>query len=376
MWFLIMVCGIPFAFYRSLAFSLIFTSLLVNLVFLVLAVAHVNSLEKVKTFLLVAWISSIFLSVTALDRALVSGDSRYIYSTMFDSNDMAYILVSLVPLSVFYIVYRKGVVNSVFAAVSIISSIGAILLSGSRAGLIGLLSILGVFMLTRMAMVKRGSKWGFIVFIVIISVYYLPRIDTERYLTLLDLGGDYNVTAETGRFQIWRRALELTLSNPLTGVGVGCFPMAIGYVRKSLHKVPRWQQVHNSYLQVAVEVGLGGFIIFIALVGGCIKNFSACRRLGGLSRDIRELRTIAGLLLLGFIGHLVTAFFLSQAYSVLFTLFIAFSAILHRVKDQVDVTTAIGKKERRVSSPHGSIGFPPGVRSPRPSHALRVGSDC
>ena len=72
-------------------------------------------------------------------------------------------------------------------------------------------------------------------------------------MTLTEMGSDYNVSEETGRVQIWKRAYQLISENPLTGIGANCFPMALGYLRQELFLTPRWQASHNSYIQIITE---------------------------------------------------------------------------------------------------------------------------
>lgn len=150
-------------------------------------------------------------------------------------------------------------------------------------------------------------------------------------MSLTEIESDYNVSDEFGRVEIWGRGLQLILSNPITGVGVNCFPMAIGYEREAEGKIPKWQAAHNSYIQIATETGVIGFIIFIAIIIACLKNFSHYSRMETSSPEAREFKTIAGLLQMGFIGSLISAFFLTQGYSILFTLFFVFSAVLRKL---------------------------------------------
>ena len=168
------------------------------------------------------------------------------------------------------------------------------------------------------------------------AVYFLIsyKLDLTRYLTLLDIGSDYNVSDETGRMQIWERAITLMLSHPITGVGVGCFSMALGYMREGLGLQPIWQVTHNSFLQIGAEVGLIGFVVFILIILRSLLTFLHTSKIEATSTEARELNTLGGLMFLGFIGHLVTANFLSQGYSIYFVMYFALAAILKRLEIQ------------------------------------------
>jgi O-antigen ligase len=265
-------------------------------------------------------------------------DQRFSFGAMYDPNDLAYFLVSLFPLSFFYLAHNEGIFKKIFATTIALLSVGIILLTGSRCGFIGLLAVSILFFFTKLV----GLKWSLKVLLLVASVIVLMLYDKElnmgRFKALSEIQGDYNVTAEDGRLGIWKKGFRLILSNPITGVGVNCFGQAIGEMRQAENEIPRWQAEHNSFLQIAAEVGLIGFIIFGALVFGCIKNFSRIRRVEVLTPEAREVKTVAGLLQVGFIGSLLVAFFLTQGYSLIFTLYFALSAVMRKVSFNLNNT--------------------------------------
>jgi hypothetical protein len=71
--------------------------------------------------------------------------------------------------------------------------------------------------------------------------------------------------------------------------------------------------------------------VFIFLIGKCVKTFNRFRKRREASVE-KDFSTMSGILLIGFIAQLVTAFFLSQGYSASFTLFFALSASLNSIE--------------------------------------------
>ncbi len=328
LFYLIMILGIPFAYHRGVAFNYIFLTYLVNMLFFLVLVVEVDSLKKLKIVLFVICLCTIFYGAFGLMNGAFSGGRFEIYGGMFDPNDIAYVLISLFPLCFYFIFHREGTLKRILAVVSIFTALTVILYSGSRGGMLGLIAVMAFFLFTKTHRIKMSYKIVVVIAMIILLFSIRDKIDVDRYLSLTDVGSDYNISDEWGRFQIWRRAFDLFLSNPITGVGVDCSSMAIGYTREALGLIPRWQAIHNSYLQVATETGFIGFILFLALIAGSYRTFWRTKRLSGASKEIAEIRTIAGLIYVGFIGHLITAFFLSQGYSIFFTLYFALSAVL------------------------------------------------
>lgn len=328
----IMVFGIPFAFHRRVAFESVFLGYLANILFFLFLISEVDSLKKLKSLILIISLSNFLFSFFGYFFGSSHGRRFGIYGSMFDENDIAYVLVSLFPLSLFYLLSNQGLLKKALGITVICSSIMVILMSGSRGGLLGLATVLAILLLTKSGGMKKSQK--ILTIGLMIGVYFVikDRIDIERYLTLFEIGSDYNISDETGRTQIWEKAITLMLYHPITGVGVECFPMALGYMRESMGLQPIWQVTHNSFLQIGAEVGLIGFGLFIFINLQSLLTFLHNSRIEATSTEALEYSILSGLMFLGFTGHLVTAGFLSQGYSSYFILYFALAGIIQRLK--------------------------------------------
>jgi len=221
------------------------------------------------------------------------------------------------------------------AVAAIFSSIAIILQTGSRGGILGFGAVLLVLLLTKTSGITRRHKMLFVVVLASIFLLIRDRIDVERYLTLSDISSDYNVSEEGGRLKVWQGAIDLSLANPITGVGVNCYSYARFLARELAGDSYRqWHDVHNSFLQVATEVGLIGFGIFVLINLKSVLTFSRMSRMGlqTQSGEAREIGALGGLMLVGFTGLLVSGFFLSQGYSIFFTLYFALAAAMGRLQ--------------------------------------------
>jgi O-antigen ligase len=156
------------------------------------------------------------------------------------------------------------------------------------------------------------------------------KINIDRYRTLGSIENDYNFQAG-GRTDIWKRGITLFTMHPLTGVGVDAFPKALGDMRAAeQNTLPRWQAAHNAYILVLTETGIAGSAPFLGLIIVCLLTFNRIRRSSASIED-KDLAALPGLLFVGFAAQLVAAVFLSQAYSMYFTLAFAMSGALRRL---------------------------------------------
>ncbi len=334
LFYLIMILGIPLAYHRREAFNYIFLAYIIKILYFYIFLIQVDSFKKLKSILFTICLSTLFYGAFSLARGQFF-DGRFYFGTMFDPNDLAYFLASLFPVSVFYIVHDEGALKKMCGILTVCVSLAAILVSGSRGGLLGVIGIFMFFLFTRTGGIKKSYKLGFLITVLIVFIAYSSKINMERYMSLRDISSDYNVSSEQGRLDIWAQGIGLLLANPITGVGVNCFPMAIGYKREAEGLPPKWQATHNSFIQIATEVGVIGFIAFFSMIWGSFKNFGNLKKTSISSPEAYPLKTIAGLLQMGFVASLITSFFLSQGYSILFTLFFAFSALLKKLQSNL-----------------------------------------
>jgi O-antigen ligase len=135
------------------------------------------------------------------------------------------------------------------------------------------------------------------------------------------LSTEYHITA-------WKVGLRMIEIHPLFGIGLGNFkPMMHWY---SPPGTPWSTIAHNSFLEVAAELGLPALGVFIGIL------VFTYRSLGGAGRQARiagdRMMYLAALgLQAGFVGYLVGACSISAEYTKLFWLVIFLSMCLPHV---------------------------------------------
>ena len=325
----IMVLGIPFAIYRKVAFDYVIFQYSLNVLYFGLFLLHINSYKRMRTQALTIVCSICFYGLVSLHFG-IGGGGRFSFGSMYDPNDLAYLLVSFVSFTAFFFTGKGTVATKLLAVFTAGISMVVIVKTGSRGGLIALVVLLLLFLFTKLNPTKRPIKLVFLIGIMVFVVVNKDMIFTERNKSILNPSQDYNVTSDTGRIEIWEKGLEFTFKKPLTGVGAWCFPEAIGTDRKERGVAQRWQAVHNSYIQISSELGLIAFIIFMLMMKDTVQILRKVRKGDGDQMIISDEQKLAGIVQIGFISHCTAAFFLTQGYSMLFTLFFAFAAAMNK----------------------------------------------
>ena len=170
----------------------------------------------------------------------------------WNSNDIAYALVTLLPL---VLVQRGG---RTMLARLVVNGLGLLMviatfLTGSRGGIIGLAVVVAGLIVFPLDADKNGRLRGFnpggallrivpMLAVGLVVWTHLPQDTTERISTLENLHGDYNLstTSEESRTLIWRRDVGFALRRPI-GYGMGCSEMVDGLLGGGHYKTAAQQ---------------------------------------------------------------------------------------------------------------------------------------
>jgi len=108
-------------------------------------------------------------------------------------------------------------------------------------------------------------------------------------------------------------AADLVVRNPLTGVGLGQNVLALNQERGAT-----WREVHNVYLQYAVDLGVPGLALFLWLFAALFRAAGRVRRQGTFDVTFRDVGIVAGSVQVGLMAFAVAAVFHPVAYQFYF----------------------------------------------------------
>jgi O-antigen ligase len=257
---------------------------------------------------------SSFALVNYVSGTYVAGSDRIVgYESALTSNpnDLALTLNLFIPLILALLwITRRPLRRAILLAVLGLD-IAGVILSFSRGGFITLVVILAITS-TRLLRSRRRS-WG----IGLLTVFFLclpllPGSFWHRIGTITDIDSD-----ETGSAQARREntvgAIRFVLTHPIVGAGLGSNILALNEEIGST-----WRDVHNVYLQYAVDLGLPGLALFLALFSTCFAAASPGRSAVGRRRGADDLTQFAQATRLSLIAFGVAGFFHPVAYQFYF----------------------------------------------------------
>ena len=341
--------SILFSVLRSATFSLITNFVTLVVITLILTIKASSGWTSVKTMLHGTVLAALILIFGAFS---TSEAGRAGYSSNYDPNDFAFVMVGLFPLVVTFGVISRGAKRLLYFSLALLLVL-AILLTQSRGGVLGL--IFDIIAMTFLLPIAWRGRLHFspskskiiarVVLLVVIGVacwQSLPGTARDRLSTITALGSDYNA-GEQGRLGIWNRNLPLVLQRPW-GYGAGSFETVDWLFAGGQYRAP-----HNTFLQALVELGVQGFALFIAVLVSTLRYLyvpgnSEPEKDSAAAPD--EPRAFARALAIGLIALCIGGFFLSHLYTLVFWTFVSLSCAVGVVRRGRGATPSAGRAVR------------------------------
>jgi putative inorganic carbon (HCO3(-)) transporter len=277
-------------------------------------------------------ISGISVALVALSNkmngiGLVEGTrvtiSREYRSQLGDPNDLS--LVLMFPVSFLAAeLFDKGAnkYRRLFAAVGLLLAISGVIATQSRGGLLGIAAILSFFLYQK---VKNPIVVGMCAAVAMLAMMVFAGIGDRQSGGAAEDGVD---ASAMGRIYAWQAAINMALSNPLTGVGVDNF--YVNYYFYSPHWDGKNHAVHSTWFQVLGETGFVGIGIFVLLIASIYRSLSRVYCINALNPN-DQVAVNANALKAGLIGFMVAGTFLTQAFTWPLYIILALTIALEKI---------------------------------------------
>ncbi|ACU90294.1 O-antigen polymerase [Desulfomicrobium baculatum DSM 4028] len=247
------------------------------------------------------------------------GAGRISAGFTYDPNDIALLFVTFMPVVLAEAMNGNMVRRGFYLGLGSMVLLGLVL-TGSRGAIvaIGVQALYFVltakkFRLLALALVCAAG-------LVVVATAEQSLWDRFASLTAEGEAADYNLEGRSGRVQIWKNGLKIVADNPVLGVGIGMFGTAHFLLDGKIGLT-----AHNTYLQFAAELGLPGFILYLAML--CSAWQLITRHVEEDERTGARARWIA--LKVGIVGFGTASFFISAGYSSTLYYLLGLAAVMH-----------------------------------------------
>lgn len=298
-----------------LGFSYLFNGLLKAMALSVLIANLARTAQRLRTLCWVVIASASINSVLAWRELVRGAETRFEdraagVGVLGDPNDLALTLVMVLPLAIALFVAERGFYRRLSLALMIGVLIGGVVVSQSRGGALGLMVVLFLEGYDRLR--RRQLRLAYTAIALTLGLLGVTALLMARGQSWGGLADDPNVYNRKGA---WVGGYRMLMDHPLTGVGLYQFPD-----RLDEYGPPYLEQrgivAHNSYVQVAAELGLPGLLCFLLMLAHAWRSATVSRRLSAERACGRALYQLAGAMRRMVAGWMVCAFFLAHAYQV------------------------------------------------------------
>jgi O-antigen ligase len=327
--------SVPGAINDGWAFRMVVDNFAKTVVLYILIVGVVRGRDDVDRLVFVYVLAAtLYTAVMVWRHRIVGGQPDTLL--YYDANDFATYAVTVLPLATYFALTRRRLWLRVTASVAGVVLATGLVWSGSRGGFLALtvMGAVAVFL-------YRSIPWRWRLGVPLVIAGVVVAVAGPQYWreirTLFEPRADYNLTDDSGRLEVWKRGIGYVIERPILGLGADNFPIAEGTIsplaeRQSRGYGVKWSAAHNSFLQIAAELGLPGLMLFLGLFVAAFGSLAVRQRAPPDRRSrIPVTATLAQSLTLALVGFAVGAFFLSLAYSAMLYSLLAFAAALAKV---------------------------------------------
>ena len=284
----------------------------------------------VGAFLSVGAINDYRVGRLALEGARVAG----LVGGMFGNpNDLALHLVMMIPLAVGLLLSTRNVLAKPLYALCALVMVGGVMASFSRGGFLGLLGACAVLAW------KLGRRNRFLMIIlvgafIVALVALAPGEYTSRLGTIGSVEGD---ASSSSRKDLLVRSIMVAIANPVFGVGMGNFHIV------SIRELVS----HNSYTQVASEMGIAAMVIYIMFLVVPLRRLRAIEQATFATRKGSRLYYLSVALQASLVAFMISSFFGSVAYQFYLYYLVGYAICLRRLYEAEAGHKVVLQKKKR-----------------------------
>jgi hypothetical protein len=259
-------------------------------------------------------------------------------------NDLGFAIVLTLPFCFAFLLSTRSIPRKAAWAASMLIMCAALFMTASRSAFIDLL-VTGVVCLWLFGI--KGKRIHLVAIAVLVALVIGVAAGgrlKDRFFAISgnNLENDVDESAYGSYEQ--RRSLMIDSVHAIMH-----YPQGIGLENFTVYSGV-WREVHVSYLQIAVEGGIGSLVLYLLFFG---RGFGNLRRLRGLpGYEGGDIALFSGALYATLIGFLVGALFAPEAYQYFPYFAVAYTSVIFAIakeKEQSEVATPDSLKPPRWS---------------------------
>ncbi|MCU1336621.1 MAG: hypothetical protein JWO19_2202 [Bryobacterales bacterium] len=314
--FLWMVVGIPFSYWKGGSTSLIYDYSRVCMTMMLVIGGLATKWKEIRAVFYTIGIAGVVNLLTARMFAKEQGGRMNMESasgTIGNSNDLAAHLILVLPFILFIAMDRRRNPFLRYAMLPVMAyGVWVILGTASRGGLVALCAVF-LFMLLRATPMQRVLAALAAVVLAVGSFAILPGATLNRLGTLFGQENDEAQESSGARSYLFKTSVRYTLQHPIVGIGLGQFSSFEGNQSRAEGKHGSWHETHCSWTQISSECGIPALLFVILGISSALVLVHRTWR-KARTQGFRDISDACFCYLVAMVGFLVAITFLANAY--------------------------------------------------------------
>ncbi|MBN2384726.1 tetratricopeptide repeat protein [bacterium] len=263
--------------YSMLALLLFFVSLLS------LEISEKNLRIFLSLIYIVSFITGIygFIQFWGYDPISWQGFQGRVFSTFGHPDFYASFLIFTIPIIVLSILSFQRPGPKIIGVIILAISCSNVLFARSRSAWIGLIiALVPLFFLRRVRMYFQKSRMALLVLVIMFMVFALWIIQHREIGARIVSALDLHDPSIQSRLVIYKNLFPGVMTDPFWGKGIGTFSAVFPqYQTAELYLIPPFttmtmlHHAHSEYIEILLESGLIGFLLFLACMGVALFSF-------------------------------------------------------------------------------------------------------
>ena len=270
----------------------------------------INTIENEKQFKFILYVFSIAAVITAfyglyqymfgdlysqawLDKEMFEDIKMRVYSTFENPNVYGEYLILAIPIIAGLLWTEKGIFKKLFWLGSLGVTMLALALTFSRGCWLGIILAIGLLAI----MIDRRF-----ILLGIVALLFLPFVLPESIINRFLSIGNMGDSSTSYRVYIWMGTLAMLADYWFSGIGLGITSFNTIYPIYSYNDISA-PHSHNLYLQLVVEFGIVGLIVFLGMLYNFYKEtiISICKKKNILTSSL--IAGVSGFMLQSMFDH-------------------------------------------------------------------------
>jgi O-antigen ligase len=275
--------------------------------------------------------------------------------TLTNPNDLAMYILTSLPFCV-YALYRARGWRKLFWVLTVLASLNYVSKTGSRGALLAI-AVASIYVFFKSSMGQKALMGAAIAAAMLAAPIVVPEHIYMRYMTIFssgasDSGGSEAEGSTQARLDLLKKSVDVTLQNPIFGVGPGMFPLAAFGTMKA-------HVSHNMYTQLSSETGIPGLLMYLTALGFCLYSTGKLLKRAKKDPSLTEIYRAAFTVRIALMLYMVMSFFGSVAYGVPVMILLGLAEVLRKTATAEIQAATEGAAARRNVVPANPIGsFP------------------